>query len=316
MATIYFVPQLPTDGRYTKWWYTEFKDVFKKYFDDVVVLGGDIIEDLAHDRAHFKDFSSVHNSAVLEIAQIEDYIGINESIDDVLFCTDISFPGIFPNILFTKRFIGKKFIFCHATAKNKYDFFSDVRRPKFKVETGLSKMFDKVFVGSHYHKEKLGWNNVEVIRLPKPPNEIITNFPLPKVNNIISVSRPCVQKVNLKLEKKVERQVGSKIIRKTFTNPEEYSRFLSQSKILFISTQEDTFNYTIMDALRCGCIPVAPRALCFPEILPNEYLYDDHIEAAQICRKILIGSLPVPEMLCQDEVDNFYPNMIEIMKGV
>jgi len=314
MSTLYFVPQLPSEGRYTTWWLTEFVKNFDKYFDDVIILGEDMIENLTHERDDFKEFSNAKYSALLEIAQIEDYLYISESPDDVLFCTDISFPGLFSNILYTKPFCGKKFIFCHATAKNKYDYFSDIRSSKFRVETGHSMLFDKVFVGSEYHKNKLKWDNVEVVRLPPPPYDVISNQVLAKCYDMISVSRPCKQKVQLKLERKVQNLVGTKIVRKTFTNSEEYSKFLSQAKILFISSLEDTFNYTIMDAIRCGCVPVAPRSLCFPEILPDEYLYDGVIEASRVCKKILRGDLGVPRMLCHDEVENFFQNIVEYMK--
>lgn len=313
MATLYFIPQMPTAGRYTQWWITEFTKKFEKYYD-VVILGEDIIRDMELRRDDFSEFSNVDQAILLEIAQIEDYLNIKESIDDILFCTDLSFPGIFSNVLYTKSFIGKKFIFCHATSKNKFDYFSDMRSSKFKVETGHSMLFDKVFVGSYYHKDKLGWDNVEVVRLPKPPYDIISNQVLHKSYDIVSVSRPNKQKVQIKLEKKVEGLVGSKIIRKTFSDPIEYSTFLSQAKILFISSLEDTFNYTIMDALRCNCIPVAPRRLCFPEILPDEYLYNDAIEAFRVCKKILRGELGIPRMLCHNEVENFFPNLVEKMK--
>ena len=310
---MFFVPQLPVKGRYTKWWMNEFIKEFKERFDEVIILGPDLISDFETDRENFDFFTNRNNSLLLEIAQIEDYLDIKETLNDVLFFADLSYPGLFANVLFSKPFIGRKFAYCHATSKNKLDIFSDVRKSKFKVETGTSMIFNRVFVGSHYHKEKLGWSNTEVVRLPPPPESIIYHYNSDKYINISSVSRVTPQKVNKKLEKKIEKQIGCEINRQTFTDHDEYSLFLSRSKVLFISSKEDTFNYTIMDAIRCGCVPVAPNKLCFPEILPPEYLYNDYIEASQIIRKVLIGELGVPEMICKDEVDNFFNNICSFM---
>ena len=135
------------------------------------------------------------------------------------------------------------------------------------------------------------------------------------IYNIISTARPTPQKVNLKLEKRIGNQVGSKIIRKEFTDPEEYSLFLSKAKTMLITSNEETFGYTVMDSIICGTVPIAPRGLCFREILPDEYLFDDHIEASQIIRKVLLGNLDVPVMKCDDEVNNFFNNICNIMKS-
>jgi len=313
MSTLYFVPQVPVAGRYTSWWINEFEKEFKKYFDNVVILGNDIIKSFEIKRDEFNDFSNTEQEILLEIAQVEDYLDIRESINDVLFVSDLSFPGIFANVLYTKRFIGRKYAFCHATSKNKFDIFSDVRDSKFKVETGHAMMFDKIFVGSEYHKNKLNWNNIEVVRLPPPPKDLIRQTCNEKKYDVVSVSRPTHQKVQQKVEDKIEKQLNIKIEKQYFNNPDDYSDFLSQSKVLLISSREDTFNYTIMDAIKCKCIPIAPNDLCFPEILPQEYLYNNPTEASILVRRALLGKLPVPKMLCENEVNIFYDYICNMM---
>ena len=70
-----------------------------------------------------------------------------------------------------------------------------------------------------------------------------------------------------------------------------------------------------MDAIICGCIPIAPNYMCFPEILPREYLYKSEKEFRDIIHRVMDGSLQAPtEMLCEYECNNFYRIVSEWMK--
>ena len=68
-----------------------------------------------------------------------------------------------------------------------------------------------------------------------------------------------------------------------------------------------------MDAIKCGCIPIAPNKLCFPEILHPAYLYNDGEDAFHIIKECLTGFIPVPHMLCQYAVIDFYNKICEFM---
>lgn len=315
MSRLIFVPQFPTKMRYQELWYHDFPDQFQKYFDEVIVIGK---KSYIENREFLKIgreasmFSPIKDAINFELFQMKEYEELELKNDDILFWADLSFPGFFANILYHKK-PRKCFAFCHATSLNYLDYFEKVRFSKFPLETAQSKLFEKIFVGSHYHKNKLKWENIEVTALPIPSifKKIHSSE---KIYDIISVCRPNPQKVDLNLEKGVER-VFSKIHRKTFDNWEDYMSFLYLSKVLLITTKEDTFNYTILDAVQNGCIPIAPNKLCFPEILPREYLYDDLDELLDTITIALGGHLEVPELLCQDKVDNFYKNICEIMKG-
>ena len=82
-----------------------------------------------------------------------------------------------------------------------------------------------------------------------------------------------------------------------------------------ISSNEETFGYQVVDAILHGCIPIAKNDFSYPELLPREYLYDDLNELMDTLMLGLNEHLPVPELLCQGLVDNFYENIVGIMKG-
>jgi|WetSurSiteA1Bulk_404760.scaffolds.fasta_scaffold00293_2 hypothetical protein len=309
-----FVPQYPTKLRYQDWWSRAFPREFKKHFSDVRVLGDLTI---SQQRGDAKMFSPIDLAIKFELSQINQYLDLNILEDDILFVADLSFPGFFINALYHKK-PKRCYAFCHATSINKYDYFEPVRDSKFLVETGHHRLFDKIFLGSYYHKRKLSaWNNTIVTRLPKIQTSYFEEVQQnKKIYDIISVSRPTQQKVDLQLEKRVEDKFG-KIIRYEPGSWDDYFSFVSKAKIMLVSAQEETFGYQVLDAVMCGTIPICPNRLSYPELLDRTYLYNDFYDLKVLLSNFLEGifDYKVPELLCQNEIDNFYENICRIMKG-
>ena len=302
MRRIIFVPQYPSKMRYQEWWYTKFPEEFSKRGYEVVTLGS-LDKYVNYDTSLF---SPVKASIQYETQQIHDFLNLELYDDDILFLSDISFPGLFTTVLYHKR-CKHMFAFCHATSLNRYDYFESCKNSKFLVETGFSKMFNKVFVGSEYHKKKLGWDNTIVTYLPFPPFEPKKEN---KTVNIISVARPSVQKRDDLLESFVEKRFGG-IFRPVCSSWDDYFSYLSMSKVLLVTANEDTFGYQIVDAVLNGCIPIARNKFAYPEILPKIYLYDNTIELLQKIELALNGQLPVPEIKCKAQMEHFYDNIVE-----
>jgi hypothetical protein len=223
---------------------------------------------------------------------IQKYLDLYLRNDDTLLLMDISFPGLFCNVLYHKP-IKNMYSYCHATSLNNFDYFKNTRNSKFLCETGHSKLFKKVFVGSEYHKNKLNWSNTSVIGLPKPP---FKTFKEQKNYEIISVSRPSIQKVNKKLEKMIIRDFGE-IFRKSTESWEQYYKFLSQANVVLLSGKEETFGYQVMEAIMNNSVPLAPNKFSYPELLSNEYLYNNYDELKDKIVKVFIGELLPPKKL-------------------
>ena len=64
------------------------------------------------------------------------------------------------------------------------------------------------------------------------------------------------------------------------------------------------------------CIPLAPTRCSYPELLPRIYLYKDKEELLHRIDYILNSGdkVPVPKLLCQDEMSNFYNRIVKEMK--
>jgi hypothetical protein len=273
------VPQYPAPMRYQEWWPQYLRRGYEKHFDEVVLLMPSF--DAANSipfRSELGSFSPAQQSVDWEVKQIEMYNNLALRSNDVLLLCDLSFPGLFASVLYHKR-PRHCFAICHATSKNRFDYFAKVRKKgKWRTETGHSQIFDRVFVASNYHKEKLGWANIDVIKFPLPPvTELVGSHisgMIPHPRQFVSVARKGVQKVDVKFQKRISCEFGLPIFRTTPRSWDQYYRFLQSGKFLVITSREETYGYQALDALSVGTCPIAPRALCYPEILPEENLYN------------------------------------------
>lgn len=303
------VPQYPAKLRYQEWWFTEFPKNYSKYFDEILVLGSNSkLLDEEYSGKYSKDFSPLKLSIEFELEQIREYYDLYLDKDDVLLLNDISFPGFFTNILYFRR-PSWTFAICHATSKNRYDFFSSVRFSKWQVEKGYSSIFDGIFVATNYHKRKLGWKNIHVVRFPNPPFVGLVDTKIERNRFLVSVAREYRQKVNKKFERRIEKQLGIKIERPVkLKDWKDYYSFLADSKFLFITSNEETYGYQVIDAIINGCIPIAPNAFSYPELLPSFLLYDTLDDVINI-----LSELSFEEISMKLKNNAFYRETARIM---
>jgi glycosyltransferase involved in cell wall biosynthesis len=71
----------------------------------------------------------------------------------------------------------------------------------------------------------------------------------------------------------------------------DYARWLWRADILPVFSQHDFFGISVVQALYCGCTPLLPRRLTYPEHLPealqNRYLYEDFGDLLERLRELL-----------------------------
>jgi glycosyltransferase involved in cell wall biosynthesis len=73
-----------------------------------------------------------------------------------------------------------------------------------------------------------------------------------------------------------------------------YARLLWQSDVVVSTALHEFFGVAIVEACYCGCFPVLPRRLSYPELLPEAYhqdcLYDDWDGLLDRLRRALLGA--------------------------
>lgn len=95
-----------------------------------------------------------------------------------------------------------------------------------------------------------------------------------------------------------KKRLGKRIVQFGYAeDPAEYARWLWRADILPVTSNHDFFGASVVQAIHCGCVPLLPDRLAFPEHLPEElkdtYLYsstEDLIERLRRC----IGEHPKP----------------------
>ncbi len=73
---------------------------------------------------------------------------------------------------------------------------------------------------------------------------------------------------------------------------EEYLNWLNKGSIVISTAAQENFGIAVVEAVGCGCIPLLPARLAYPEIIPPEFhgdvLYRDHKDLVEkLCGLIL-----------------------------
>jgi glycosyltransferase involved in cell wall biosynthesis len=58
-------------------------------------------------------------------------------------------------------------------------------------------------------------------------------------------------------------------------SPRDYARWLRRGDIVVSTARHEFFGMAIIEAVRAGCRPLLPRRLSYPELFPEEFLYDE-----------------------------------------
>lgn len=267
-----YVPQIPIRMRYQEWWYKEMPENLKLYFDEVYVLGSGYVPAAISDGV----FSDMEKAILFENKQIKEFMEMDiDTRNDVLLLSDISYPGLFSHVLFHKK-PDRCFAICHATSKNAHDYYMGCRNIKYPIEKNISHLYTNIIVGSLYHANKLKWNNIKVV--PFPIHSLSGHVGKPKKYGVVSVARNTVQKKTKSTEQRLCRELGIHITQANHSNWYDYYSFLQESRVLLITSKEETYGYQAQDAIFNGCHVLAPNKYSYPELLHPDYLYEDYAE--------------------------------------
>jgi glycosyltransferase involved in cell wall biosynthesis len=74
-------------------------------------------------------------------------------------------------------------------------------------------------------------------------------------------------------------KLGERVIHYGRADQETYARLLRQADVVVSTAIHEFFGIAAVEAIYCGCFPILPRRLAYPELIPGSYhdrcLYDD-----------------------------------------
>ncbi|MEN8134739.1 MAG: DUF3524 domain-containing protein [Thermodesulfobacteriota bacterium] len=92
----------------------------------------------------------------------------------------------------------------------------------------------------------------------------------------------------------------------------EYCQWLRQGDVVLSTAGHEFFGISVVEAVRAGCRPLLPNRLSYPELFPNEYLYEDDelvdklIETLGQGRLAAEKAIPLTERFSWQVVGNQY----------
>jgi glycosyltransferase involved in cell wall biosynthesis len=99
---------------------------------------------------------------------------------------------------------------------------------------------------------------------------------------------------------------------------EQYLRWLRQGAVVVSTALQENFGMAVVEAVRFGCIPLLPRRLSYPEIIPPEYhdrvLYRNHDDMIAKLARFLSESTDYADLrrdLARTMTKFAWPNLID-----
>jgi len=110
-------------------------------------------------------------------------------------------------------------------------------------------------------------------------------------------------------------KLQSKILHWGFAESfEDYKKWINQADILPVTSRQDFFGGSVVEAMYCGCIPLLPNRLAFPEHIPAEYhaqlLYENDDDFYQKLKDMILNlnqGIPVNDFVAKYDWSTFAP---------
>ncbi len=83
---------------------------------------------------------------------------------------------------------------------------------------------------------------------------------------------------------------------------DEYLNWLKRGSIVISTARQENFGISVVEAIRCGCVPLLPARLAYPEIIPESFhsrvLYKDTTELAEKLTELITNYSGFQELRC------------------
>jgi len=282
------IPIEPLEERYSIQWDKWFKEQFAENKLNVqTVYGTKTKGKIIHG-----SFLDVLETNLYKTSQLQKIIKILHEYDNkeplVLFFHDLWFPGL-ANIAYIRDGMHLKNLYIcgclHAGSYDPYDFLNKQQMTPWAhlLEESMFEIVDMIFVATYFHAEMLH-------KRRKVPNSIIhvTGFPLyPDFVQQTTKEGIILFPHRLDSEKQPDlfdalkqmsfpyslhwTWIKTKDVAKT---KEEYYTLLNKSRFAISFALQETWGIAMQEAVLCGCFPIVPRRLSYPELYIDPFLYD------------------------------------------
>jgi len=140
-----------------------------------------------------------------------------------------------------------------------------------------------------------------------------------EVELLISSGKIDVRCRDPEIDKKFQKFIDNpKIITVSGIRKPLYYRTLAKCKVVLSTALQETFGYGTLEAVLCGCTPVVPNRLSYPDILQNDtrFFYDTNEEAVEKILKYCENPINVSDYAKRYDLPNTVGRMLKEMELV
>lgn len=289
MSKIIYVPLEHIDGRYTVHLDRDIQNyLLSQGRDFVKIMPTTATPPLP--QGQFLNAAFTSKFKALQLAEIAQMYERGEvSSEDRFFFSDLWFPGI-ESLAYMNYFTGVEpeiTGIIHAGSFTDTDFVRDMERWAKNFEDVLFDISTEIFVASEFIKR-----DIVKKRIVNPYKITVTGLPLDftqldrydtqhKQDIVIFNGRLCDEKQPWlfdELARQVRNRLDSDVqflkTQELALDKTSYYKLLAQSKVVVSYALQENFGFGVAEAAYLGCTPVVPNRLVYPELYPEQYLYD------------------------------------------
>lgn len=272
----------------------------------------------------------VYGTNYYKFSQLQSIIQLfhNNHVDDEteFWFADLWFPGI-EALFYIRDMTGIKFKITgvlHAGTwdENDFTYKHGMQGWGKHIERGWLKQFDKIYVGSQYHKDIITErvfkvkDKIYVTGLFFDCEEVGGNSSMfkPKENIVVFPHRLDAEKnpqlfdeMAVALKKKYPNWSFIKT-KDVCSNKKEYYGLLARAKIAVSFADQETFGYAMLESIANGCIPIVPNKLSYSTMsIYNGYKYDNFSHAVDMVRRAISDDIGFNHGMIRKNLKQYEP---------
>ncbi len=282
MRKVWLLPIEPLDERYSAQYWRWFNDAFQKAGIDSFFISPDPLSNKIT-KGSFLDVAGTNYYKQTQLAWLSKMFFEGKIKDgDIIFLMDVWFPGM-EALAYMRDGLGidvKIVGLIYAGTYDQYDFTFQKGMSYWgeDLENSWFKILDKIFVATEFHKKMILLN-----RKCDPRKLVVTGHPMvnemppnpPEKEDIIVFPHRLDPEKRPDLFSQIRVPYPWKTLRskELCKNKQEFYELLQRSKIAVSFAEQETFGFSMIEAVFADCLPLVPDRLSYSEMYLNEFKY-------------------------------------------